>query len=51
MACVLTRRKEDGVFVGRTGQKIRIDVRSKEPAALVRLVYAGAQDGEPPSSS
>lgn len=47
MACSL-ERNDEGVFVGPTGRKVRIDVRSDKPAALVQLFYAGEQDGEPP---
>ena len=48
MACKLKRRQSDGVFVGDTGSKIRVDVRSEAPAALVQLIYAGEVDGTTP---
>jgi hypothetical protein len=47
MPCVL-RRRDDGVFEGPTGKKVRVDVVSAQPAATVRLIYAGEQDGEAP---
>lgn len=48
MPCNLKRRQSDGVFVGTTGRKIRIDVQSQAEASLVKLMYAGELDGEPP---
>jgi hypothetical protein len=47
MACKLTRR-DDGVFIGKTGQTVEIGIRSTEPARIVRMTYAGTQDGEAP---
>ena len=48
MACILTRRPSDGVFVGKTGKTVEIGIRSGQPAQIVRLIYAGAQDGATP---
>jgi hypothetical protein len=48
MACTLKRRASDGVFVGAAGRKVRVDVRSDQPATLVQLIYAGELDGVPP---
>jgi len=48
MACKLKRRQSDGVFVGDAGVKVRVDVQSEEPAALVQLIYAGELDGTAP---
>jgi hypothetical protein len=47
MACVL-KRGDDGVFRGKSGQTVEIDVESDKPAVLVKLFYAGDQDGEAP---
>ena len=47
MACNLTRR-EDGVFTGRTGKSVEIGLRSEAPARVVRLTYAGTDDGDEP---
>ncbi len=47
MACVLTRRP-DGVFTGKTGEKVEIGVRSPLGARLVRLTYGGKEDGDAP---
>jgi hypothetical protein len=47
MACVLTRR-DDGVFEGKIGKTVEIDLRSERPVALVRLAYAGKDDGAAP---
>ena len=47
MPCVLTRRS-DGVFVGKTGRSVEIGVESAAPARLVRMTYAGKDDGEAP---
>lgn len=48
MACNLKRRQSDGVFVGTTGRKVRVDVESEQPAKLVQLIYAGEVDGTAP---
>jgi hypothetical protein len=47
MACTLERR-DDGVFEGKTGRTIQIDIDSDQPAALVKLFYGGDLDGEAP---
>ena len=47
MACKLTRRP-DGVFEGRTGSKVTIDLLSDRPARLTHLFYAGDQDDAAP---
>jgi len=47
VACNLTRR-DDGVFVGKTGRTVEIGIRSDQPASVVRLTYAGTEDGEAP---
>ena len=47
MACVLKRR-QDGVFEGKTGKTVEIDVTSDAPTQMVRLAYAGTEDGEAP---
>jgi hypothetical protein len=48
MACTLKRRKSDGVFVGTTGSKVRVDLQSEQPATLVQMIYAGEIDGTAP---
>ena len=48
MACSLKRRQSDGVFVGRVGTKVRVDLQSDQPATLVQLIYAGDLDGTTP---
>lgn len=48
MACSLKRRQSDGVFVGTTGRKVRVDVESEQPAALIHLTYAGEGDDTAP---
>lgn len=48
MACILTRRASDGVFVGKTGKTVEIGIQSEQPARIVRLTYAGTQDGTAP---
>jgi len=48
MACILTRRSSDGVFVGKTGKTVEIGIQSDHPARIVRLTYAGTQDGAAP---
>lgn len=47
MACVLKRRP-DGVFEGKTGKTVEIGLASDAPAQVVRIAYAGTQDGEAP---
>lgn len=48
MACSLKRRKTDGVFVGTVGRIVRVDVQSEQQAEIVRLTYAGEEDGTAP---
>lgn len=48
MVCSLKRRHSDGVFVGKVGRKVRVDVLSEQPASLVQLIYAGELDGKAP---
>lgn len=47
MACNLTRGA-DGVFTGTTGKSVEIGLRSDTPAKIVRLTYAGTDDGAAP---
>jgi len=47
VACILKRR-DDGVFVGKTGRTVEIGIRSTQPAQVVRLMYAGTEDGAAP---
>ena len=49
MACSLTRR-EGGVFTASSGQSVEIGLRSATPARIVRLTYAGTEDGDAPFS-
>ncbi|MCC7123436.1 MAG: hypothetical protein IT178_01200 [Acidobacteria bacterium] len=50
MDCNLKRRKSDGVFVGKAGQKVCVDLVPDDgkPASLVQLFYAGESDGTAP---
>jgi hypothetical protein len=47
MACVL-RRRQDGVFEGKTGATVTIEVTSTQPSRVVHLFYAGVHDGAAP---
>ena len=47
MPCVLTRQA-NGVFVGQAGRTAEIGLRSAQPGRVVRLIYAGTEDGQPP---
>lgn len=47
MGCKLTRQPNGG-FRGPAEERVRIDVRSDQPASVVRIAYAGEQDGDPP---
>ena len=47
MACKLTR-DANGVFHAQTGSRIQINTTSSLPARVVRILYAGQQDGEAP---
>jgi hypothetical protein len=47
VACILKRR-DDGVFVGKTGRTVELGIRSAQPAGVVRLIYAGTEDGAAP---
>lgn len=46
MACKLTNM--EGVFEGAAGETVTIEVRSEQPAEVVKIFYAGETDGEPP---
>ncbi len=41
-------RQDDGSFQGKTDTLIQVDVRSEQPASMVRIAYAGEQDGAAP---
>jgi hypothetical protein len=47
MAGQLTRQ-DDGSFQGKTNATIQVDLRSDQPASMVRIAYAGEQDGAAP---
>lgn len=47
MARQLTRQ-DDGSFQGNTNAIVQVDLRSEQPASIVRIVYAGEQDGAAP---
>lgn len=47
MAFQLTRTNT-GIWVGAIGATVTIDVRSVQPASVVRITYAGKEDGTPP---
>jgi hypothetical protein len=47
MACTLIRQ-DDGTFAGKRGRTVRVDVQSDRPASVVRISYAGEQDGTAP---
>jgi hypothetical protein len=48
MAFKLTRDPSDGTFHGETGQKVTIGCDSSAGASVVRIGYAGTEDGEAP---
>jgi hypothetical protein len=41
-------RQDDGSFQGKTNATIQVDIRSEQPASMVRIVYGGEQDGAAP---
>ena len=47
MQGTLTRR-DDGIFEGKIGEKVEVDVRSDESVKTVRIFYAGEDDGSAP---